>query len=206
MTGYIFDDLPEPRPSTMFQNASERLPTKKMVHETRRSDGNRLLRYIDDLMRVTGNSAGFGTADHIEGLVNSKVYGAPVDDALRLSAVRTDDARERLGPLVSTTAETLGTLGGYMTMLPRLPAWLAGRGLLTPAAIPLEATRGYLEAQGDPTERLRGAFRQASDPMMWLNPTTGRGLASNMFFNPVMEGLGLGDSTPRAYMQRWVGE
>lgn len=190
----------------LFIDASEHLPTKMMMHETRRTDGNRMLRYLDDLLRVTGNSAGFGVPDHVEGLVNSRMYGAPVDDALRLSALRTHDAHERLGPLVSKTADALGTLGGYATMLPRLPAWLAGRGMLTPAAIPLEAARGYLETQGDPRERLRGAFDSASDPMSWLNPTTGRGLASNMFFNPVMEGLGLDDRTPRAYMQRLLGE
>lgn len=197
----------------MFLRASEGMPTKRMIHDTRPSaDGNRMLRYIDDLMRVMGNKASFGAADHIEGLLNSQIYGAPVRHALGVSHERTEGARDRLDPEIggyripiSTAAETLGSLAGYASILPRLPLWLAGRAV-TPAVVPLEATRGYLETQGPPSERLRGAFDAASDPVSWLNPLTGRGLATNLGFNPAMEAAGLDDITPRAYMQRWAGD
>lgn len=224
--GYLdeyLDDLPEPRfgrrqrsprPDIdgLFNRASEGMPTKRMIHETRpRSSDNSFLRYIDDLMRVTGNKASFGAADHIEGLVNSLIYGAPVEDALGASHERTEGARDRLDPTIggyhvpiSTAAETMGSLAGYASLLPRLPLWLAGRAI-TPAVIPLEGTRGYLETQGGPRERLRGAYDAASDPVSWLNPVTGRGLASNLGLNSTMEGAGFGDLTPRAYMQKLMG-
>ncbi len=196
----------------MFLRASERMPTKRMIHETRPSD-NHLFRYIDDLMRVMGNKSSFGAADHLEGLANSQIYGAPVEHGLGVSHERTLGAQDRLNDTdiagykipIGDVAGAVGTLGGYASLLPRLPAWLVGR-MITPAVIPAEAARGYLETQGGPRERLRGAYDAASDPMSWLNPLTGRGIATNMAFNPVMEGLGLGDLTPRAHFQRLVGD
>lgn len=164
------------------------------------------LSYIDDAMRVLGNKASFGIGDHLEGLTNSLLYDTDVNDALGVSSHRTHKARKRLGDYVGAGAAALGTLGGYAALLPYLPAGLAGTGMLTPAAIPLEGARGYFETQGDPSQRLSGAAHGIiDDPMTVFAPRTGRGIAAQIFYEPLMQGAGLGDLTPSSYLNELWG-
>jgi hypothetical protein len=200
--GYLLS-TPQPEIATMLADDYENEDrAKARRYQTMKTEVLPSGGYLDDLMRVLGDRASFGGADHVEGLANSLIYGTTADDALTISGARTEKALENLGPIAGPAANIAGTLGGYASMLPRLPAWLAGR-LFAPAAVPAEMTRGYLDTQGDPGARLKGAYRQfANAPEMVFNPMTGRGLAANMFYQPAMAGAGLEELTASAYLNR----
>lgn len=188
--------------ATMTASGDRRMAARQALDDsTRRGSGG--LQYIDDIIRVAGNEASFGVGDHVEGLANSLIHDVNANDSLQSSRERTGAAQENLGPIVGTGAQLAGGLAGYLSLLPRLPVWAAGKAtsMFTPAALPLEGIRGFMNSEGPPNARVGAAMRHlAANPYTMFNPRTGGGMAASMFPEPVMAGAGFGRVTPSGYL------
>lgn len=174
---------------------------RRMVREAGQTPPG-ILGTFDNVARRLAQQASFGGADYIEGLANSLLYDTDFDDAFRLSRHRTERAADDLGPWATPIVDIAGTMAGYLTALPRLPAAFAGRGLLSPAAAALEGTRGYLSTPGDVERRLRAGATHGLDPLSWLNPTTMTGTGSLVAAEPLATMTGFEDYLPAAALER----